>query len=259
MYAATTKDLPLGRGNAADGRFSVACSDSMMSFKTLRKKLIARFGPWMAYWTIRALGSTMRFVEVNPEIPKSFLEKGTLAIGAFWHGRLLMIPRLESIHRNTGRKMSFLVSPHRDGQIIGKAVERFGHRAILGSTTRRGFSAFHRMLKAQKEGYDIIVVPDGPRGPRHQVQIGVIELAKLTRCPIVPLSFSASRRKIFNTWDHFLLPYPFSKGVFIWGEPVYVESHGDRVHLEEKRALLEKRLNEITEIADHYFDSPPKA
>jgi len=110
------------------------------------------------------------------------------------------------------------------------------------------------MLKAQKEGYDVIVVPDGPRGSRHQVQIGIIQFAKLTGSPIVPLSFSASKRKIFKTWDRFLLPYPFSKGVFIWGEPVYVDVDSDLVHLEEKRLLLEQRLNQLTEMADGYFE-----
>ena len=72
---------------------------------------------------------------------------------------------------------------------------------------------------------------------------------------MVPLTFSASRRKILNTWDQFLLPYPFSKGVFIWGEPIYVNQHEDRAHLEEKRILLENRLKELTERADHYFES----
>jgi hypothetical protein len=84
--------------------------------------------------------------------------------------------------------------------------------------------------------------------------MGVIELAKLTKRSIVPLSFSASKKKIFRTWDRFVLPYPFSKGVFIWGEPVHVDSDGDQAELEEKRLLLEKRLNELTEQADHYFD-----
>jgi hypothetical protein len=34
-----------------------------------------------------------------------------------------------------------------------------------------------------------------------------------------------------------------------------VDPQGDRTHLEEKRLLLEGRLNEITEQADHYFDT----
>ena len=217
--------------------------------ESLRKKLVARLGPSLAYWTIRILGRTMRFEEVHPEIPRSLRERKIHGIGAFWHGRLLMMPLAYK-----GEKLSFLVSPHRDGQIVGRALERFGFQAILGSTNRKGFAAFKQMLKASREGSDIALVPDGPRGPRYRVQIGVIELAKLTGRPVVPMTFSASRRKTFNTWDRFLLPYPFSRGVFIWGEPVCVDSDGDRTHMEERRALLERRLNELTEQADHHYD-----
>ena len=217
-------------------------------FKHFKKKVVAWLGPSLAYWTITVLGWTMKFEEVRTEIPKSFLEKGIFGIGAFWHGRLLMMPMVYK-----GRKLSFLVSSHRDGQIIGRALERFGFHAILGSTSRKGFAAFKQMLRAIQGGSDIAITPDGPKGPRYRVQIGVIELAKLTGRPVVPLTFSASRRKLFNTWDQFLLPYPFSKGVFVWGEPVLVDPTGDRAHLEERRALLEKRLIELTEEADNYF------
>jgi len=222
-----------------------------MTLKTLRKKVVSWFGPWLAYWAIKTLGFTMRFEEVNPEILRLFWEKGHTVIGAFWHGRLLMMP---FAYKYKGVKLSFLVSPHRDGQVVGKALQRFGLQPILGSTTRKGFTAFKNMLRAQQDGSSIALVPDGPRGPRYRVQIGVIELARLTGRPVIPATFSSSRKKIFNTWDRFLLPYPFSKGVFIYGEPVFVDPNGDRNHLEEKRALLEKRLNELTERADHYFD-----
>jgi hypothetical protein len=218
-----------------------------MFLKPLKKKLVSWLGPWFAYWSIRILAWTMRFEEVNPEIPGRLWKKGIPAIWVFWHGRLLMMPIAYG-----GKKLSFLVSPHRDGQVVGKALKRFGFHAILGSTNRKGFSGFKQMVKAQES--DIAIVPDGPRGPRRQVQIGVIELAKLTGKAILPLSFSASKRKIFNTWDQFLLPYPFSKGVFVWGEPVEVDQNGDRAHLEEKKILLENRLNELTEKADHYFN-----
>ncbi len=218
-----------------------------MVLKTLKKRFVSGFGPWGAYWIIKILARTMQFEEIHPEIPRRFWEKGVPAIGAFWHGRLFMMPVVYK-----GRKLSFLVSPHRDGQVVGKALKRFGFHPILGSTRRKGFSGFKQMVKAH--GSDIAIVPDGPRGPRHQVQIGVIELARLTGRAIVPLTFSASKRKIFNTWDQCLLPYPFSKGVFIWGEPVEVDEYGDRAHLEEKRILLERRLNELTEQADHYFE-----
>jgi hypothetical protein len=219
-----------------------------MFLKPLKKKLVAGLGPWFAYWTIKFLAWTIRFQEIHPEIPRKFWEEGIPAIFAFWHGRLLMMPVIS----HQGKKLSFLVSPHRDGKVVGKALERFGFHAILGSTTRKGFSGFKKMVKAH--GSDIAIVPDGPRGPRCRAQIGVVELARLTGRSVIPLTFSASKRIIFNTWDRFLLPYPFSKGVFIFGEPIEMDQHGDRAHLEEKRILLENRLNELTESADHYFD-----
>jgi lysophospholipid acyltransferase (LPLAT)-like uncharacterized protein len=221
-----------------------------MVFKTLKKRLVVWLGPWLAYWVIKILGRTLRFEEVNPEIPRAFWDNGISAIGACWHGRLLMMP-----HIFNGKKLSFLVSSHRDGQIVGKALERFGFHSILGSTNRGGSSALKEMVKAIQNGSDVAIVPDGPRGPCHRVQFGVIELARRTGRPVVPISFSTSKRKIFKTWDRFLLPYPFSRGVFIWGEPIHVDPNGDRTYLEERRILLETRLNELTERADHYFDS----
>ncbi len=221
----------------------------MAVLKSIKKKLVNWFGPWLGYWVIRILGRTMRFEVVNPEVQKSFLERGIPYIGAFWHGRLLMMP-----FGYEGKKLSFLVSPHRDGLIIGKALKQFGFNPIFGSSTRGGSSALTAMVEAIQNGSDMAIVPDGPRGPRQKLQFGVIELARRTGNPILPLSFSASKKRIFKTWDRFLLPYPFSKGVFIWGDPIYVDRDGDRDYLEEMRRFVERRLNELTEEADRYFN-----
>lgn len=113
------------------------------------------------------------------------------------------------------------------------------------------------MLKAYREGYDIAITPDGPRGPRYRVQSGVIELARRTGMAIIPLTFSASRKKMFRSWDRFLFPYPFSRGVFIWGEPLFVPRQMDRDTFEQKRLLLERGLREITDRADRYFEKEP--
>jgi lysophospholipid acyltransferase (LPLAT)-like uncharacterized protein len=220
-----------------------------MFVKPIKKKVVTWLGPFLAYWAIKILGRTMRFEEINPEVPESFWDRRIPFIGTFWHGRLLMMPL---VYR--GKRLSFLVSPHRDGQVVGKALQRFGFQAIPGSTYRKGFSAFKKMVRAHQNGSDFCIVPDGPRGPRCRAQIGAIELARLTGRPVLPVTFSASKRKIFKTWDHFLLPYPFSRGVFIWGEPIQVDFNGDHAYLEEKRLLLETRLNDLTEKADHYFD-----
>jgi lysophospholipid acyltransferase (LPLAT)-like uncharacterized protein len=222
-----------------------------MSFlKPLKKRVVAWLVPWLAYGTIRVLGRAVRREVIYPEIPGSLWKRGIPFIMAFWHARLLM---MHWAYR--GKNMSFLISFHRDGQIMGKAGKLLGHHPIVGSTTRKGFSAFKNMIKALQNGSDVVIAPDGPKGPRQKAQIGVIELSRITGSPIVPVTFSASKKIVFNSWDRFVLPYPFSRGVFIWGDPIHVDHEGNRTHLEEKRLLLESRLNEITEKADHYFDS----
>src|SRR5512144_701492 len=111
----------------------------------IKKKLVASLGSWFAYWVIKVLAWTMHFEEIHPEIPRQFWDKGVPAIGAFWHGRLLMMPVVYQ-----GKKLSFLVSPHRDGQVVGKALNRFGFHPILGSTHRNRFSSFKRLIKAHE-------------------------------------------------------------------------------------------------------------
>jgi lysophospholipid acyltransferase (LPLAT)-like uncharacterized protein len=218
--------------------------------KFLKKKQVAWLGPWLVYWTTKILGWTVRIEVIYPEIPKSFWERGIPFIIAFWHGRLLMMR-----HMYYGKKVSFLVSAHRDGQVIGKAGKLLGYHSIMGSTTRKGLSGFKNMIKAIQNGSDVMIIPDGPRGPRYKAQLGVIELSRLTEKPIVPVTFGASKKIVLNSWDRFLLPFPFSRGVFIWGEPIHVDPNGDRTYLETERLLLENCLIELTERADHYFDA----
>jgi lysophospholipid acyltransferase (LPLAT)-like uncharacterized protein len=86
------------------------------------------------------------------------------------------------------------------------------------------------------------------------VQPGVIMIASQTGRPIFPVTFSASRKKVFNSWDRFLFPYPFSRGVFIWGEPIWVRPQEGEADVEENRKNLETTLNQITAQADRYFN-----
>jgi len=100
----------------------------------------------------------------------------------------------------------------------------------------------------------VAIAPDGPRGPRCKVQPGVIQLAKLSGRPIFPFTFSATPRKVLHTWDRFILPLPFSRGVFVWGDPIVVDPAAGTSEMEQKALLLERRLHELTELADRYFE-----
>ena len=152
-----------------------------------------------------------------------------------------------------GRGLKILISRHRDGELVTRTVRYFGLGTIRGSSTRGGIAGIKGLVRALQKGYDVAIAPDGPRGPRYKVQPGVIQVAKLSGRPIFPFTFSATPRKTLHTWDRFILPFPFSRGVFVWGDPIWVNHAEGEKGMERKALLLEKRLQEITEFADHYF------
>ncbi len=159
----------------------------------LHDGMLSRLIPWLGYWVIRGIRSTMRIEVVNAEAPAAFWRNGKNCIIAFWHGRQLMMP-----FAYKGKSASILISRHRDGELIARAVGYFGFRAARGSTTRGGAAALKQLIRSARAGDDLAVTPDGPRGPRQVVQLGVIELAKLTGLPIIPVTFGASKKKIFR-------------------------------------------------------------
>lgn len=208
-----------------------------------KDRFILTIIPPLARIIIKALAFTLRIETLHEERVSPFWDRDERFIMAFWHGRLLMMPFCYH-----GKRIKLLISQHKDGDLLARAMKRFGYDSIRGSTTRGGAAAMREMIKALKE-YDIAITPDGPRGPRHVVQDGVIALARLSGVPIIPVTFGSSKKKVFGSWDSFNLPYPFSRGAFLWGEPVYVNKEDD---MEKKRFELENKLKEMTEIVDGY-------
>ncbi len=216
-----------------------------MGSPTFKDNLLLAVVPRLYALVLRFLALTIRKETLFPEIAGNFWDRGQNVIIAFWHQRLLMMPFLP--HRG---RVGMLISQHRDGEFIARAVKFFGIDSIRGSSTRGGLSALRGMVRFFREGGNLAITPDGPQGPRHIVQIGVIELARRTGAPILPVTYAATRRKIFSSWDGFHLPYPFSKVAYLWGEPIFVPPGTGKKGLEEKRLLLEESLKRITEEAD---------
>ncbi|MGH7410221.1 MAG: lysophospholipid acyltransferase family protein [Candidatus Methylomirabilis sp.] len=211
-------------------------------------RLILSIMPRLAVTLMRCLYRLLWVVHVNRGYPESCWARGERIIFAFWHGRLLMMP-----FAYPGKPVATLISQHRDGEYISRIAVVFGSRVIRGSATRGGVRAFKQMILARKEGFNLVITPDGPKGPRAQVKSGVIELAKLTGAPIVPVSFSAVRRRFLKSWDAFLLPLPFSRAVYIWGEPIYVDPMATKEEAAKHQELLAARLDLLTMEADEYF------
>jgi len=219
-----------------------------VSMRRMWHRVLLRLGPGAAFFLIRCLRATVRIEELNGGYTRGLWERGENIIGVFWHGRLLMMPLAYG-----GRRLKVLTSSHRDGELITRTVRHFGLETVRGSSTRGGIAGIKGLVRALREGYDVAIAPDGPRGPRFKVQPGVIQLAKLSGRPLLPVTFSATPRKVLQTWDRFVIPLPFSRGIFVWGEPIWVDHAAGEEEMEQKTLLLEKRLLEITELADHYF------
>lgn len=145
--------------------------------------------PPLGYAAIRALGWTLRLRTLHAERVRAFWESGRGVIIAFWHSRQLMMPLCYG-----GSRLYILISEHRDGELIHRIVRWFGFHTVRGSTTRGGTRALRELVRLGRSGADLAVTPDGPRGPRCVAQAGVVELAKLTGLPIVPLTFAASKK-----------------------------------------------------------------
>jgi lysophospholipid acyltransferase (LPLAT)-like uncharacterized protein len=139
---------------------------------------------------------------------------GEPAIIAFWHGRQLMLPLAYG-----GRGLDILISRHRDGELISRAMRSFGFSSVRGSTTRGGAVALKALIERGRAGRDLAVTPDGPKGPRHIVQPGVIHVAKTTGLPIFPLTFGASKKKLFGRGTDLWFPIRSRAGSFCGANP----------------------------------------
>ena len=224
-------------------------SDHVQAQTSLKKRLErwAKFSllPPVGAALVWGIAATMRPTTRGHEELDAVYRSGGHIILAFWHAQQLMIP---AGYRGTGANV--LISQHGDGEIIARIIAHFGHEAVRGSSTRGGAGALRALIKLGRAGKDLVVTPDGPKGPRQVAKLGIVQLAKATGLPIVPLAFACSTKQLFSSWDHFMVPYPFSRGLFLYGKPMFVSREGDDLALEADRRGLETELNRLTEEAE---------
>ena len=201
--------------------------------KTLLRSLL----PAPAALLARAMCGTLRVRVLRPELEEAFRGRGRNVIYAFWHGHLLYL-----MYRYRGSGVHILVSQSRDGEFLSRILGRFGLPAIRGSSTRGGRRSFLTLVRHMRGGGSAGIAPDGPRGPRHRAQPGIIGLARLSGVPILPVAVGARWKVEFRSWDRFLLPLPFSRVVVAYDDPVVVPSNADAELLEQKRQELEGKL-----------------
>jgi len=216
----------------------------------LRRFADSQYGQWflsgLAALYIHLIYRSNRWERVGYDIADRLLADHRRAIICFWHGRLLMMPYAA----RGDRQFHILVSDHRDGRLIARTVRRFGIGIITGSSSREPVQALYRVAEVCRAYGLPCVTPDGPRGPCMRAAMGPVLAAEMAEAVLVPVSYATSRRRIFPSWDRFLLPLPFGRGVFVVGGEIDVTAGLDATGREAVRLRLEEALHAVTREAD---------
>ncbi|MDP2960250.1 MAG: lysophospholipid acyltransferase family protein [candidate division Zixibacteria bacterium] len=217
---------------------------------SLKEKMFLSFVSILGPLFILLLGKSLKIKWIGKENLKPIREENGKVLYAFWHGRMLI---LSYSHRR--KKIQVLISQHRDGEIIARIIERLGFGTVRGSSSHGGYKAILQMANKAKDGYDLAITPDGPKGPAFQVQPGTACIAQRSEIPILPITNSAEKVWTLKSWDRFIIPKPFSKVVIIIGKPIYIPGELTSEQIDLKNLELQENLNRLTEKADNYFKS----
>jgi len=155
---------------------------------------------------MRLLYSTYKFeYSIEGKLPN----RNCVFVG--WHGELFVNPLVYRKLRK-GYKTYAVVSHHFDGELIAKTLQFAGRINALRGSSRKGAKAvLLQAIKQIQKGGDIILTPDGPRGPRHSFQPGALAIAKRAEGNLVIITMRAHKYWQLKSWDQFVIPKPFSK------------------------------------------------
>ncbi|MDI9638201.1 lysophospholipid acyltransferase family protein [Geitlerinema splendidum] len=217
----------------------------MKLFKKIRgSSFIRRVAGFLIAQYVRLIWFTNKWELQERGYPAPSWSEGKPLIACFWHGRLLMLFK----GWYGSHKLHMLISSHPDGEIIARTTQNFGFGWIAGSSTRGGRQALFNIIKVLKKGESVGITPDGPRGPRYQASLGVIQIARLGKAAIMPLTYSSTHGFFMKSWDRFFIPLPFGKGIIRYGP--LIEVNDPTKSDEDIRVELEKSLRKITYEAD---------
>ncbi len=213
----------------------------------LADRFLLSFAPLLAWAVIGVFYRLMRIEFVGKEHPLRLKADNQPAVYAFWHDQLLMMIKGYLGDRN----VRILISASKDGELIARTMGRFGYTTVRGSSNRGATESLKQMLRLAKAGTSLAVTPDGPKGPRHQLKPGVAQVACRSGLPVVPLAFVCSHGYRFRSWDRFLLPFPWARGVYAYGAPL---SCADGESIEEFMVRIQAAMDENQRFAAARLD-----
>jgi len=190
--------------------------------------------------------ASCRFTRVESDAVKFLLEPGHPAVITLWHASLIYTLFCFRHHSAV-----IMVSGSSDGEWVARSLNSWGQIPMRGSRHKGGLLAIKEMTRIMRQqGCIAGIVADGSKGPAQIAQKGAVVLAKETGAPMVPTGFAARPAFRFNSWDRTILPFPGSKVVMVYGQPISVPPDARGIQIEEFRRNLEDSLNEATHLAE---------
>ena len=208
----------------------------------------------ISLFVFKLIALTFRFKELKSENLSPFQGKKEIFIYGFQHSQIIPV-----IYFYRGIKMVSLASTHKDGEIAARGAAAFGISMVRGSSTRGGVAGLIGLKNFVDSGYDAALTVDGPRGPVGKVNNGIIYLAKLTGKKIVPAAFACGYKIRLTSWDRMVIPLPFSKGFFKFGDPIEVPPDLKDEDIEPIKARITEGLAKINKECEEAADGRAKS
>ncbi|MFH0777266.1 MAG: lysophospholipid acyltransferase family protein [Candidatus Eisenbacteria bacterium] len=209
--------------------------------RPLHERLLASVLGILGAALVRLLGLTLRIEWVGLENVALAESEAGSKIFVFWHADILILAYTHRRHR-----ICVLVSQHRDGECMAEILRRLGFATARGSSSRGGLEGLYDMCKRARDGWDLAVTPDGPKGPRHRAQPGVIYISERSGLKILPTACVSAHKIVLGTWDRFEIPVPFSRVVVGHGKPLELPGELTHASIERYGRALEESLAELT-------------
>jgi lysophospholipid acyltransferase (LPLAT)-like uncharacterized protein len=208
-----------------------------------------RAAAWLIFALIRSVAATLRFRWNDSSGFFDAAKAAGPALYCVWHNRLAlsMIAYYGYVKpRNSTPGLAAMVSASKDGGFLAGILECFKVQPVRGSSSRRGPQALLELTTWGERGYDLAITPDGPRGPRYEVQKGVMSLAQVTGLPIIPFSYHTTWKLSARSWDRFQIPLPFGRCEMSFGKPIQVPREATDAERDQLRQQLQRALTEIS-------------
>jgi lysophospholipid acyltransferase (LPLAT)-like uncharacterized protein len=212
----------------------------------MKKFLFNYIVPYLLYGVVYLWCATLRMKNLNREAEDQIKSLTGPYILTLWHGRIFYL----FYYLRNRPDYFLLISPSADGDLLAKLARLMGYSVIRGSTFKKAVPAARSLIRILRGGKRIIIIADGSRGPCCVAQSGSIQLAGITKLPLFPMTFSAKNKVNLNTWDKFILPFPFTCCSINFGSPINLASRSSKELVEEKRLELEMKLKQLSSECD---------